>query len=208
MVKRQMENVRLDAENGKVFVSNLEIGIQDAMNKTVVLADDDDETPRNVDRVETNKLLIESDGGWEFVVFLSMIDDFSSREEFDEWAMKKNSRKNEEEIVKEMSFEQALNELGLDIFINKNYYSDHREELEKDLNRKVNDSESLTDNRLKKELLYKLLCKLFGANGPTKTSNEYDFILEDFHIIDNYYGCSTATAKRGEYFLKFVYYSS
>lgn len=206
MATKKVENVRMFVHNRNAVVSNLEIDIQDTRNKTVVLADNDDETPRDLDLVETSKFLAESSGDWELIVYVSYMKDFSSREEFDDWSMPKNLRKYRES-ENEISFEQALCKLGVDFSLNKNYYLDKRDEVENDLNRKLKDSENLTDKLPEKELLYKQLCILFGENSRSTSNNEYDYILEDFHYFRNM-GADTATAKQGEYYLRFDYYSS
>ena len=101
-----------------------------------------------------------------------------------------------------------LNSFSVKLSLNTNYYLDHRDELEKDLNRQVSDLECVEDKCLEKELLYKQLCKLFGENGTISTSNEFDYILQDFIWLEDTGNFGTATAKRGEYYLKFDFYSS
>ena len=207
MTTEKVNNVRMFVCNSKVVVSNLEIDSQDTRNKTIVLANDDDETPRDLDLVKTSKFLVESSGDWELVVYVSYVKDFTSREEFDEWSVSKFLR-NYEVFEKEIVFEEALCILHVDFSLNTNYYLDKRDEVENDLNRKLTNSENLTDKLPAKELLYKQLCKLFGENNNRSTSNnEYDYILEDFHYFENM-SYDNATAKQGEYYLRFEYYSS
>lgn len=207
MATKKVNNVRMFVRNSNMVVSNLEIGIQDTRNKTVVLANDDDETARDLDLVETSKFLAKSSGDWELVLYVSYVKDFTSREEFDEWSVPKFLR-NYEVIEKEIEFEQALSILRVDFSLNRNYYLDKQDEVENDLNRKLTNSENLTDKLPEKELLYKQLCKLFGENNNRSTSNdEYDYILEDFHYFENM-SYDNATAKQGEYYLRFEYYSS
>lgn len=214
MATKKVKNMRLYIENSKVVASNLDIDSQDIMNKTVVLAyDDDDETPRNLDLVETYKFTTESVGDWELGAYINYIKDFESREEFDEWCISKELREFEEEYQEEsiksaekISLKDVLVEIGVEILLNKNYYLEHQDEIENDLNRKLTNSENLTDKFPEKELLYKQLCKLFGENSLT--NNEYDYILEDFHFLDNTGNSRAATAKQGQYYLKFLYYSS
>lgn len=206
MATKKVGNVRLWVENSEVKVSILDIDAQDLMNKTVVLADDDDITPRDVDIVKTGKFLLKSDGDWEFVAYLNKMNDFNDRDEFDEWALTKKLRENEEESVKEITFEDALYKLGVEFSLNTKYYLDNQCEIEKDLNRKLNNLESLTDQCIEDELLYKQLCELFGENGSK--INQYDYILNDFHFLQNTGNTRTATATRGKYYLKFKYFTS
>ena len=207
---KKAENVRLYIENSDVVVSNLDIDSQDIKNKTVVLADDDDESPRNVDLVETDKFIAKSVGEWQLTVYINYIKDFESREEFDEWSISKKLREFEEEYqgesirsAEKISFEDILVEIDVEFSLNKNYYLEHQDEIENDLNRKLTNSENLTDKFPEKELLYKQLCKLFGENSLTNA--ECDYILEDFHFLDNTGNSRVATAKQGQYYLKFVY---
>ena len=207
---KKAENVRLYIECSDVVASNLDIDSQDIMNKTVVLANDDDETPRNVDLVATDKFIAKSVGEWQLTVYINYIKDFESREEFDEWSISKKLREFEEEYqgesimsAEKISFEDILVEIDVEFSLNKNYYLEHQDEIENDLNRKLTNSENLTDKFPEKELLYKQLCKLFGENSLT--NNEFDYILEDFHFLDNTGNSRVATVKQGQYYLKFVY---
>lgn len=207
MTTGKMVHSRMFVDNGSVSVDNLEIDSPDSRNKTVMLANDDDETPQELDLVKTSKFLVESSGDWEMVISVSYVKDFTSREEFDEWAVPK-CLSEYEVFKKEIAFEDALCILHVDFSLNTNYYLDKREEVENDLNRKLTNSENLTDKLPAKELLYKQLCKLFGDNNHRSTSNdEYDYILEDFHYFNDQ-GYDNATAKQGEYYLDFAYYSS
>ena len=213
MATKKVKNMRLYIEDSDVVASNLDIDSHDIMNKTVVLADDDDETPRNVDLVATDKFRTKSFGDWELGVFINYIKDFESREEFDDWCISKELRVFEEEYqveriksAEKISFEDILVEIGVEFSLNKNYYLEHQDEIEHDLNRKLTNSENLTDKFPEKELLYKQLCKLFGENSLT--NDDYDYILEDFHFLDNTGNSRAATAKQGQYYLKFLYYSS
>ena len=57
MATKKVKNVRFFIDNNKVFVSNLEINIQDTSNKTFVFVDDDNATPGDLDLVETEKFI-------------------------------------------------------------------------------------------------------------------------------------------------------
>ena len=205
MALKHIANIRLFAEFNKILVSKLNI---EAIKKATVLTNNGIKSPDSDDLVETKKLIVESYGDWDLLACLVDSKDFKSREEFDDWALKKHLRENEESF-KEISLEDAWDRMDIEVSPNMAYYSEHRDELEKDLNRQLNDLDDLNDPHLKKELLYKLLCQLFG-NDNTSTSNniDNDYMLHDFTFLENTGDARTATAKKGEYYIKFKYYSS
>lgn len=205
MTSRQIANMRLRAKINKVFVSKLDIGMLEATKKETVLPNIEKKSPVSNDLVETKKLVINSFGDWDFLAYLLNTKDFKSREEFDDWAIKKHLRDNEEKSVKEISLEEAWDRMEVEVSLNMAYYCEHRDELEKDLNRQVND---LNDPRLKKELLNKQLCQLFGYDNSYAKNNDNEYMLNDFSLLENTGDSRTATAKKGEYYLKFKYYSS
>ena len=205
MALKHIANIRLFAKFNEVLVSKIDI---DAIKKATLLSNNGNKSPDSEDLVETKKLIVESYGDWDLLACLLDSKDFKSREEFDDWAIKKHLRENEEECVKEISLEDAWDRMDVEVSPNMAYYCEHRDELEKDLNRQVNDLSDLNDPRLKKELLYKLLCKLFGnGNSNTAYYNDNDYMLNDFTYLENTGDSRTATAKKGEYYLKFKYYA-
>ena len=199
MALNQTANIRLFAQIDKVFVSKIDI---EAIKKTPMLTNNINNDSDDDDLVETKKLLVESYGDWELLACLLNSKDFNSREEFDDWTIEKHLRINEEEMVKEISLEDVLDRLDVEISPNMAYYLEHRDELEKDLNRRLNDLSELKDPRLEKELLYKQLCQIFGNDNSSDTDNEY--MLKDFKLLENMGDSRTATAKKG----KFEYYAS
>ena len=50
----------------------------------------------------------------------------------------------------------------MNVSCNMEYYLNNREELEKDLNRKVTNECELKEEKLEQELFYNLMCKWFG----------------------------------------------
>ena len=200
MSLKHIANIRLFAKINEVLVSKIDI---DAIKKAI-----GNKSPDSDDLVETKKLIVESYGDWDLLACLVDSKDFKSREEFDDWALKKHLRENEEESVKEISLEDAWDRMDVEVSPNMAYYCEHRNELEKDLNRQVNDLSDLNDPGLKKELLYKLLCQLFGNdNSNTPYNNDNDYMLNDFTLLENTGDSRTATAQKGEYYLKFKYYA-
>jgi hypothetical protein len=120
--------------------------------------------------------------------------------------------------IERISFQEALNYLGVEMSINMDFYLKNTNELEKDLMRKVSNLDLKNEQVYKKieqELFYRFMIKIFGedeivsAEDNLKPDNndtlfEKSLFLRDFHkyLDGNYmYG----SARRGDYYLIFNY---
>jgi hypothetical protein len=117
-----------------------------------------------------------------------------------------------------VSINKAFQLLNVEVSCNMEYYLNHLDEIEKDLNRKVNEIElKETNKKLEQELFYNQMCKLFGTEGVPGSYDsildktiepelvyERAYMLKDFRVFYKMnYHC--ATAQRGNYYLLFQY---
>jgi hypothetical protein len=163
--------------------------------------------------VETEKLIAENRDA-QLTIGIISVKHFASRNELDEIYLKSINKKEYSKKIEKISINKAFELLDVDVSCNIGYYFNNRQELEKDLNRKVNESE-LKEGKLEQELFYKLMCKWFGneiesfddiSSDENKDDKVYGkaYMLKDFRVYysTNY---SYATAQRDEYYLIFEY---
>ena len=148
------------------------------------------------------------------IFFVNTINEryFDSREDLDDFYIPKEYRRppSSSENIDKISLQDVFKKLNVTVSCNMDYYLKHHEEMEKDLIRKINESE-LNSPKLEQELLYTLLCKIFGDSEPNNDKLEHTpndeskfdkvFMLKDFHILSNDYNIIHATAKRGNFYL-------
>jgi len=182
----------------------------------------------------TNKLKADNYGDWSLTIKMVNTKFFQSRDDFDEKVLCGDEKMDfPDKSFQKISFRKALNLFDVDVWCNMDYYLEHRNELDVDLARHCDldvelkkDSESSI--RLEEELLYKLLCKIFGEHhwkgvndlkighhiecneNTEKQSSSFDkdFYLEEFYYLIADSQSLTATAKRGNYYLLFYYGTS
>ena len=168
-------------------------------------------------KVQTEKLKGKCSGFWDLIVNTINSIHFDSREKLDYFYVPKKyqtspiSCKNLDKI----SIKDAFEMLNVKVSCNMEYFLKHPGEMEKDLNRKINESE-FNSPRLEQELFYIQMCKIFGDSEPSNdkleqvcndsTNFEKVFMLKDFHLLFNDGNCIYATAKRGNFYLLFFFY--
>lgn len=170
------------------------------------------------DEIKTQKLCADSYGDWSFEISMISTNYFDSREQLDDLYLDKNDREVSDsyEYYDWISFKQALNVFRTKLWSNMNYYLNNLNELEKDLHRKLNDSEINSEksiNRLQEEILYKQLIKLFGRYEDINDNFDDDFynktfVLNEFRVLSWDRNTMYATARRGSYYLLFLYDTS
>jgi len=145
---------------------------------------------------------------------------FESREKLDEMLLANSTLTSKVpcQNIDRISFQKALDYFGVKISTNMDFYLKNRNELEADLKRQVSDSDlnnEKTLKRIKKELFYNQMLKLFGDDEKAAAEDNFttkndgtlfnkSFILIEFHkyLNGNYtYG----SARRGDYYLLFNY---
>ena len=166
----------------------------------------------NSDLIETNKLISPYRDS-EFSVGTISTEHFESREKLDSLFLKYVNKPFSQNYEK-ISIDEAFQMLNVDVSCNMEYYLDHKEEIEKDLDRKVDESELINVNKLEQELFYNQMLKLFGTEDVPESFDEslnkeepnYEkaCMLKDFHILceENFH---YATAQRGNHYLVFEY---
>ena len=170
------------------------------------------------DRIQTHKLKAKSYGDWGLDIGIINTKHFENREKLDEMLILdlRLTSKIPCQNIEQISFQKALEYLGVKVSTNMDFYLKNRNELEADLLRKVSDSDLKNQhiyNKINQELFYKQMIKLFDKdeNGAaeddlkTNVDNiffEKAFFLKDFHkyLNGNY---MYASAKRRDYYLIF-----
>ena len=166
------------------------------------------------DEIQTLKLKAKSFGFWEFSVQMINVNNLENRDSFDEMIEPQNQRVLNEYCIteREISIQKVLELMRVKLSANMDYYLKNLHELQIDLNRKILETE-LTDIKLQQEIFYKLMCKLFGDDEKAsiedglKQENNYEksFILKDFRILSYSGDYICATARRGDFYLLFIY---
>jgi hypothetical protein len=164
----------------------------------------------------TTKLKADSYGDWYFEIRCIKTEHFESREKLDSLYIEESEREGDREChnAQRTSLQKAMQVLDVDLSCNMEYYLNHRDQIEHDLNRQIDFNHELDSaenhTRLEQELLFKLLCRLFV---PDDISNEDDisgiskyekaFMLDDFRLLSSDGNDYFATAQRGDYFILF-----
>lgn len=165
------------------------------------------------DRVITPKLKGSSYGGYYFDIGMISTKYFESKEKLDSlyanecWSDAEPGD-SETPIQKEkISLDEAVKLLTVTISCSMDYYLANRDEMEKDLGKKV-DSLDLNDKnvltQLEKELLYNQMTTIFGDDNDENG----EIILTDFHILFLDGNHAFATARRGNFYWIFYYCTS
>ena len=166
-------------------------------------------------KLKTEKLKCTSYSCWEFIVEAINSAHFDSREKLDDLFIPKENRTTSSTCVylNKISINDAFGILNVKVKCNMDYYLNHPEEIEIDLNRKIKE-EDFNSPRLEQELFYTLMCKILGDGEPSdkldqagkdETSFDKAFMLKDFHLLSNDGNIIHATAKRGDFYLLFFY---
>lgn len=121
----------------------------------------------------TEKLKVESNGDWSLDVGMFNSKYFKSREEFDNWLEWKDD--DYEEKLGTILFEQALEHSCSEITVNILHYLNHKDEIEKDLDRII-DNESIIN-----EIVYNIKKLQEESNG---IKSEFES-LDPFDKIDS-----------------------
>ena len=88
----------------------------------------------------------------------------------------------------------------MDVSCNMERYLNNREELEKDLNRKVMNECDLRGEKLEQELFYNLMCKWFG----NESESSFDSISDCEIMNDTVYGKAYMLKEFCVYFSTFI----
>ncbi len=169
--------------------------------------------------MQTHKLKQSSYGDLQFHIGMIHIKHFDSREILDNLYVYK-SRQSFSPNFERISIDKALQHFDIDLSCNMDYYLTNKNEIEKDLNKKIVDLDLNNDyqmRKLEKELFYNQMCKLFGENedtsddiikaedGEKKNNYEKAFILKGFHMLFMDGNYKYATGRRGNYYLLFSF---
>jgi hypothetical protein len=156
----------------------------------------------------------------EFSIGIIKIEHFDSREYFDHLFYESNVER-KIKYYNKISINKAFELLDVEISCDMDYYLENQNEIEKDLNRKVEKKELGENNlriKLEQELFYVQMLNLFGndevddsfdnVNQDTLVTNDYFYEkvlnLKDFYIHTKM-NEHLATAQRGKYYLTFDY---
>jgi hypothetical protein len=143
---------------------------------------------------------------------------FESRESLEEAIIEERKREKRSECIEapKISFKDALKAMKVDLSCNMEYYLANLNELEADLNRPIDINVIIDDKlemrKLEQELFYKNLCKILSDGEESKDDKvEKDgdyvktFMITDFRIFHFDGNNMYATAKRGNYYLVFIF---
>jgi hypothetical protein len=178
----------------------------------------------NENKLVTNKLIADSDGEWNCIIGMINRKYFDSREALDKLFVAIDSvDRSREKQFHQISLKQALEYLNVRISCNMDYYLSNKKELEKDLNRQI-DNLDLNDEiilkKLEAELFFKQMCELFGEQNEAHNHDETpemcgddiiyqnSFIIDEFHVYPEHSDFIYATARRGNFYLLFYYVTS
>jgi hypothetical protein len=165
--------------------------------------------------LETEKLIAENRDA-QLKIGIISVKHFESRKELDGIYLKSINQEAYSKQIDKISINKAFELLDVNVSCNMEYYSNNREELEKDLKRKVTNECELKEEKLEQELFYNLMCKWFGNESESSFDSiskseimndkvyEKSYMLQEFcvHFSTNYY---YATAQRENYYLIFEY---
>jgi hypothetical protein len=170
------------------------------------------------DRILTHKLKARGYGDWGLDVSMINTKHFESREKLEEKLLRFSSIAGKEpcQDIELISIQKAMDYLGVKVSINMDFYLENINELEADLKCEVSCyylKNKNTLKRIKDELFYNLMIKLFGddekaaADDQIKTEGDHTLFEKSFNIREfrkyldgNYmYG----SARRGDYYLVF-----
>ena len=146
------------------------------------------------------KRKIESDGIKKELIFHQ----YKLEKKFNEIKIEFDEREKEGKFYTKEKFIEKIDRLTLEIENIKNELSSFENNDYQD-NLKVDDLEN-NKSLVEKELLYNHLCHLFG--NESQIDNNYNYVLEDLHVLINNGDYITATSKKENYYLIFEYWSS
>lgn len=198
------------------YMLDLEIGDQ-RINKQAPRPDElgwlEGKMNQTADMVSTPKLKARGYSEWEIKVGMISVDHFESRERFDELFLM-NPELSFDENGDRCPIQVAFERSEVFVSANMNYYKSHRHEMEKDLKRSVTDTEVKTSTRkIEQELFYAIMNSVFGTDDsvddiiPDCQPGDFEkaFMIEDLRICGKKAGAFIMTARRGSYYLGFVY---
>lgn len=176
------------------------------------------------DRIKTNKLTVRSYGYFQLFICVLRMENFDSREEFDDIFIDPEDRI-EPEFKDKLSIEDALKSMWTWIIVNRNYFLENEDELEKLLGRRVgreclaikenedeNEDENERPSLVCQEIFYKLMVELFGEPTADESDDrdekqegvfEKALMVREFRKLYFDGNFSKTTARRGNYYILF-----
>jgi hypothetical protein len=168
------------------------------------------------DKQLTKKLTASSYGQWELNIGIIRMDSFDKREQLDNLFVSKK-RQDVYKPIERISIQKALEKIFKIRFeCDMDFYMKNQDELRRDLNRDINQSEFYDDHSfraIKEELFYRQMVNLFGVIAEDdnvkaigdETIYEKSFNLKDFHVLVTDNSFIYASAKRGNYYFLFYF---
>ncbi|XP_018013557.1 uncharacterized protein LOC108670602 [Hyalella azteca] len=199
----------IDIENNKINVN------KDGFNLDVVKYFEGQEN-WNTKEIVNPKLKASSFGDYYCGLSLMPSSYFESREKFDylyslRWQGDPSFDPNDPvETIEKISLEKALELLTVTLSCNMEYYLANRDEMEKDLGRKLdsfNAEDESSMKRLERELFYNQVIKIVGESEDDDKAT-FSVMLKDFRALFLEGNDNFATARRGDYYLLFHHATS
>jgi len=161
--------------------------------------------------------------GWgDYTFLISVINTkyFETREKLDGMYSEEYRKDCPVSNVERISFEDVLKIMTITISCNVEYYLSHRDEMEKDLGRRLKNFDANNKDMMKKlemELFYNQVVKIFGEDndgddnvtkGEEHETVEKVLTLRDFRLLYADGNERIASTQRGNYYFLFLYITS
>ncbi|CAJ0925713.1 unnamed protein product, partial [Mesorhabditis belari] len=161
------------------------------------------------DAERTEKLIVTGPGDWDMGIKKIPISTFDTREEFDRFVLNPEEQLPDEPTIQEIYLEDALKMINVNVEVNADFYREHLDVLEKDLDADL-DLQQLqyffNGPGNDQELLFKVLTKHVEEEIPEIDHNpitwEKHLMVYEMRIVLRDGNTWRATCRRGEnYFL-------
>jgi len=234
--------LQMATRNGSLsrkILTNLELGVYSLMGAPrILVADrygvfvhkdgphqDDIKSLENMDWDENHlnapKLKASSYGDYDLTIGMISTVHFDTRELLDKLYVEDFTKDPPISKVERISFEEALGLLTVSISCDMDYYLSNREEMDKDLDRKVDNFDPNNKHMMKEleaELFYKQSLKIFGEDednddvpaeeAADQTICQKVLTLKEFHLLYSDGNNKIATARRGSSYILLFYGTS
>ena len=154
-------------------------------------------------------LKADSCGDWTLRITKVNVKHFVSRDNLDAcFLMELPKEHYRTDFYEKITLKKAMKLVYVDVSSNMNYYKGNVDEMEKDLNRTLDRADLYSKSKMKKieaELFYNQMRKVFGEDGEDDNDESKLVMINDFKIIYFDGNLFLATARRGNYYLEFMY---